>query len=86
MRKLILLAILVLGNSSCSDQRQPITIITPSLPATTTKTASLPDCINSDCNCSDFATQEEAQAVLNADKNRPLAKVFCDMIECYFFV
>ncbi len=25
----------------------------------------LPDCVNSDCNCSDFKTQEEAQAVFN---------------------
>ncbi len=28
--------------------------------------AQLPDCVNSDCNCSDFTTQEAAQAVLEA--------------------
>jgi hypothetical protein len=26
----------------------------------------LPDCVNSDCNCSDFTTQNAAQAVLDA--------------------
>ncbi len=31
-----------------------------------TQKANLPNCINSDCNCSDFATQEEAQRVLDA--------------------
>ncbi len=70
MRKLALV-FLVLALSSCSPQREPITIISPSAPPAPTKTASLPDCINSDCNCSDFATQEEAQAVLNAFKNDP---------------
>ena len=32
---------------------------------------SLPDCVNSDCNCSDFATQEESQAVLDAFEGDP---------------
>jgi len=27
---------------------------------------SLPDCVNSDCNCSDFANQEASQIVLDA--------------------
>lgn len=70
MRKLILLAILVSLLFGCSQQRQPTTF-TPSPPAAPTKTASLPDCVNSDCNCSDFATQEEAQTVLNAFPNDP---------------
>ena len=30
------------------------------------QTQSLPDCINSDCNCSDFKTQAQAQQVLTA--------------------
>jgi hypothetical protein len=29
-----------------------------------TQAANLPACINSDCDCKDFATQEEAQRVL----------------------
>ena len=71
MRKLAQ-TFLVLALSSCSPQRQPTTIISPSPPpaATPTQTA-LPNCINSDCNCSDFSTQEEAQAVLNAFPNDP---------------
>ncbi len=32
----------------------------------TTDTSNLPNCTNSDCNCSDFATQQEAQRVLDA--------------------
>ncbi len=32
---------------------------------------SLPDCIASDCNCSDFASQEEAQLVLEAFSGDP---------------
>ena len=34
--------------------------------ATNTKKVNLPSCTNSDCDCSDFATQEEAQRVLDA--------------------
>lgn len=34
-------------------------------------TADLPDCVNSDCNCSDFATQADAQAVLDAFEGDP---------------
>lgn len=30
---------------------------------------SLPDCVKSDCNCSDFKSKEEAQAVLKAFPN-----------------
>jgi len=29
-------------------------------------TQALPACVDSDCNCSDFSTQEAAQTVLNA--------------------
>jgi hypothetical protein len=31
----------------------------------------LPNCINSDCNCSDFSTQAEAQKVLEAFPGDP---------------
>lgn len=34
-------------------------------------TTNLPPCINSDCNCSDFQTQAQAQAVLNAFPGDP---------------
>lgn len=34
--------------------------------STNTKKVNLPSCTSSDCNCSDFATQEEAQRVLDA--------------------
>lgn len=33
--------------------------------------ASLPECVNSDCDCSDFTTQKEAQAVLEAFPGDP---------------
>jgi len=33
--------------------------------------AQLPDCVNSDCNCSDFTTQEAAQAVLDVYTEDP---------------
>jgi len=36
-----------------------------------TSTAKLPDCIQKDCNCSDFQTQVQAQAVLDAFTNDP---------------
>ncbi|NER98089.1 MAG: excalibur calcium-binding domain-containing protein [Symploca sp. SIO1B1] len=32
---------------------------------------SFPDCVNSDCNCSDFQTQDEAQAVLDGFDGDP---------------
>ena len=69
MRKLAFV-FLVFFLSSCL-KREPITIITPSPPVDTPAKTALPNCINSDCNCSDFSTQEEAQAVLNAFKNDP---------------
>ncbi len=34
--------------------------------APSVQTQTLPNCINSDCNCSDFRTQIQAQQVLNA--------------------
>ena len=34
-------------------------------------TSNLPACVNSDCNCSDFRTQAEAQRVLNAYSGDP---------------
>ena len=41
----------------------------PPLPTATRE--NLPNCINSDCNCSDFSTQAEAQQVLNAFSGDP---------------
>ena len=38
----------------------------PTKVAPSVQTQSLPDCINSDCNCSDFKTQAQAQQVLTA--------------------
>ena len=35
------------------------------------KSADFPSCVNSDCNCSDFATQAEAQRVLEAYPGDP---------------
>jgi hypothetical protein len=34
-------------------------------------TNNLPDCVKEDCNCSDFSTQKQAQAVLDAFPNDP---------------
>ena len=39
--------------------------------ATDTSTNNLPNCTSSDCDCSDFATQEEAQRVLDAFPDDP---------------
>lgn len=69
MRKLAFV-FLVFFLSSCL-KREPISIIPFSPPAVDPVNTSLPNCINSDCNCSDFSTQEEAQAVLNAFPNDP---------------
>ncbi|MEA5536823.1 DNA/RNA non-specific endonuclease [Crocosphaera sp. XPORK-15E] len=66
MRKLILCLILVLVLSGCLPQRQTTTLTPPSPQTAPSAQTALPNCVNSDCNCSDFATQEEAQAVLNA--------------------
>ncbi len=38
-------------------------------PKTTTK--NLPACVQNNCNCSDFSTQKQAQAVLDAFPNDP---------------
>ena len=38
----------------------------PNKVAPSVQTQSLPDCINSDCNCRDFKTQSQAQQVLTA--------------------
>jgi hypothetical protein len=35
------------------------------------KSADFPSCVNSDCNCSDFASQAEAQRVLEAYPGDP---------------
>jgi hypothetical protein len=39
--------------------------------ASDTSTNTLPACVQKDCNCSDFAHQKEAQAVLEAFPNDP---------------
>ena len=44
--------------------------VTPKV-SPSTATDSLPDCVQSDCNCTDFSTQKEAQAVLDAFPNDP---------------
>lgn len=36
-----------------------------------TSTDNLPACVQKDCNCSDFSTQKQAQAVLDAFPNDP---------------
>lgn len=70
MKKLAF-GLLVLALSSCEQKRQPTSIITPSPPVTSPSQTALSNCVNSDCNCSDFSTQQEAQAVLNAFPNDP---------------
>jgi micrococcal nuclease len=42
-----------------------------SVPKTTPQTNQLPACVNTNCNCSDFKTQAEAQRVLKAFPNDP---------------
>ncbi|NJN88246.1 MAG: hypothetical protein HC881_20585 [Leptolyngbyaceae cyanobacterium SL_7_1] len=39
--------------------------------STESTTAELPACLSSDCDCPDFSTQAEAQAVLEADSSDP---------------
>ncbi len=43
----------------------------PPKPSPVPQTSNLPACVNSDCNCSDFSTQAEAQRVLNAFPGDP---------------
>ena len=49
----------------------PLLILLASCQPTTQATANLPDCVRSDCNCSDFSTQQQAQEVLDAFPNDP---------------
>lgn len=44
---------------------------TASTPKATPQTSQLPACVNSDCNCSDFETQAQAQRVLDALPHDP---------------
>jgi micrococcal nuclease len=52
----------------------------------TAQTSSLPACVNSDCNCSDFETQAQAQQILEAfsndafDLDRDLDGVACEKL------
>lgn len=48
-----------------SERSLPTPTLTPT-PPVASPANNLPACVNSDCNCSDFATQAEAQRVLDA--------------------
>ncbi len=52
------------------DWRRGIRTVNP-LPQPTPNASNLPACVNSDCNCSDFATQADAQRVLEAFSGDP---------------
>ena len=57
-----------------SPSTQPLTespLPSPTPQATQDTQANLPACVSSDCNCSDFSSQAEAQAVLNAFPSDP---------------
>jgi micrococcal nuclease len=43
----------------------------PDTNASNFNSSNLPGCVNSDCNCSDFSSQQEAQQVLDAFPNDP---------------
>jgi preprotein translocase subunit SecF len=43
----------------------------PAVNASPTQAANLPACVNSDCDCKDFANQEEAQGVFDAYPGDP---------------
>ncbi len=47
------------------------TLETPTAVTPKTSTEKLPDCVQNDCNCSDFKTQAEAQAVWQQFPNDP---------------
>jgi len=57
-----------------SPSTQPPTespLPSPTSQSTQDTQANLPACVSSDCNCSDFSSQAEAQAVLNAFPGDP---------------
>lgn len=54
--------------TSPESPKEPKTLATTTPSASTNK---LPACVQKDCNCSDFAHQKEAQAVLEAFPNDP---------------
>jgi hypothetical protein len=56
--------------SQASPTPSSLLQITPTA-SPSTATDSLPDCVQSDCNCTDFSTQKEAQVVLDAFPNDP---------------
>lgn len=58
------------GASSGSSAPTPAAT-TPAPATTTAPPNSLPACVSSDCDCGDFATWEQAQAVLNASPDDP---------------
>jgi endonuclease G, mitochondrial len=64
-RHLSLLALLGLGLVGCSD----LLMLVDWSPAVDTST--LPPCVDDDCNCGDFASQAQAQAVLEAFTGDP---------------
>ncbi|MBD2232913.1 thermonuclease family protein [Phormidium tenue] len=57
------------GSSPTPTAPPPIATPSPVTPSPTT--GSLPACVSSDCDCGDFATWEQAQAVLNASPGDP---------------
>lgn len=57
------------GSSPTPTAPPPIATPSPVTPSPTT--GSLPACVSSDCDCGDFTTWEQAQAVLNASPGDP---------------
>lgn len=52
-----------------TSQSTPVRQTTQSTSRRQPTSSNLPACVNSDCNCSDFRTQAEAQRVLEAFPN-----------------
>lgn len=60
MNKAFYITIVLVLLTACSASNQPIN-----------KQTNLPECTLTDCNCSDFSTQEEAQKVFSRFPNDP---------------
>jgi micrococcal nuclease len=59
------------GASPTPTAPPPAVVPAPVNPPATAAPANLPACVSSDCDCGDFATWEQAQAVLNASPGDP---------------
>lgn len=69
---ILFLGLIIAGCSSESTQvKQENAQVASGSTTPSSNPSTLPECVKKDCNCSDFKSKEEAQAVLKAFPNDP---------------